>query len=854
MNSHEAKTVISQRSLGRRGTVTQAIRTRTWLVAVGVVLALAGPVDAVSAAPPVLAARFEAPTPAAGSTVTTRAVSMAFSYNRAPAQTRLLRCTLAGPTPSTKACSAPVRAGAGRSRSGVGYSGLADGAYTFTAVVRLKSGARVSISRRFSVNATPVVATQTLFPVHADYWQNSSGRYLNVEAVTTRGGVTGGSYSGPSLSASWRDAAGNVIGSGALSPFVDDATYVRHRTRFRLGSTGTGGMPASVRVTSSDGQSTTLAVTPWIGAPPPPHVAGYFQGLVSGYSDPRAQRDQLDALAAQWPDLVSVVNLPEKTTGYQRKAQAIVGVSAGPGQAPSAAEEAGAIVVTSRAFGHEGGNQLAVRLNNVFFPSQPLTVSVVGNLVAVNLATDDGGNPSSTASHVVAALNATPAFNAVATASTYRGNAGGGVPLPTPGYVALDDFLHGPDTVDGPFQQHLYRIGKVRDGSKVGVLVYCQESGREWVTPLVCTETAERLVRNYATDPQTQALLNDVEVFIVPSVNPDGALYSIYDASGHSTTMSPCAAGTDPANRDTLGVSVARNFATGSRFDGFAGASSTCGAATYSGPSEYSEPETRNLAWVMSTFPNIRFAANVSSGGSVTWAPGAYQEPGRTTLPNPSPGVAGYFRQTAQRIVTGVNADRGTTIDAGRVAPGVDVQGSEAGNSTDTAWYEHGIFAFDLGTGVPRPTSTTSDATVDPGVQPCFAGVGSGGEEGFCPADGSLANEGFHETMEFADGVYELLQAAFDYAHDVTAPAVGITVQRPQGSGTAVVTFDADDAADVYYTTDGSAPTLASTRWTPPVPGAARPPLVITQATTLRWIAADVKGNVAAAQSATITP
>ena len=46
----------------------------------------------------------------------------------------------------------------------------------------------------------------------------------------------------------------------------------------------------------------------------------------------------------------------------------------------------------------------------------------------------------------------------------------------------------------------MLRIGKQRDGSKVGVFFYCQEHGNEIATSGVCLETAERLVRNYGTD------------------------------------------------------------------------------------------------------------------------------------------------------------------------------------------------------------------------------------------------------------------------------------------------------------------------------------------------------------------
>ena len=51
----------------------------------------------------------------------------------------------------------------------------------------------------------------------------------------------------------------------------------------------------------------------------PPHVAGYQQGFFSRYQDPTENRDQLDALATQFPNLVTPVNLPNLTNGYQRK-------------------------------------------------------------------------------------------------------------------------------------------------------------------------------------------------------------------------------------------------------------------------------------------------------------------------------------------------------------------------------------------------------------------------------------------------------------------------------------------------------------------------------------------------------
>jgi hypothetical protein len=184
---------------------------------------------------------------------------------------------------------------------------------------------------------------------------------------------------------------------------------------------------------------------------------------------------------------------------------------------------------------------------------------------------------------------------------------------------------------------------------------------------------------------------------------------------------------------------------------------------------------------------------------------------------------------------------------------GIDVQGSEAGNFTDNAYYSHGVFAFDIGTGVPVYTSTSSSATISTGVQPCFAGVGTGGGQGACPANGALVGEGFEESVEFAGGAYALFRAALDYANDVTAPKVYVKSRPIAGTTAKGATFTADDATDVYYTTDGSAPTLASAVWASPAPGVPRQPLTISQTTTLRWIAVDAKGNVASARSQVIT-
>ena len=81
------------------------------------------------------------------------------------------------------------------------------------------------------------------------------------------------------------------------------------------------------------------------------------------------------------------------------------------------------------------------------------------------------------------------------------------------------------------------RIGKKRDGSRVGVFLYCQQHAREWATPLTCLETAEQLLRNYAIDPQTRKLVDNLDIFILPSSNPDGAHYSMHNFAQQRRNM-----------------------------------------------------------------------------------------------------------------------------------------------------------------------------------------------------------------------------------------------------------------------------------------------------------------------------
>jgi hypothetical protein len=654
-------------------------------------------------------------------------------------------------------------------------------------------------------------AADVLTPLRAEWFTSLPGdqRYLNVEVKASDTAATN------ILTAAWDSGPGTEIGSGGtgtLSRFTDDGQYMYHRFNAPVAIDAT---PSTVRITSSSGGSVTVAVTRWLGEPRHAPSPQYVSDFVDHYIDPTETYQRMAALAAQFPQLTTLIDLPYKTNGYRRPAQAQFGSAT-----------ANTFYVTSKAYGSEGGNDLSLALADPGTANAPLSVSVTGNAIAVSLATDAAGALTSTAAQVVAALNADPGAAGLLTASTYRGNTGAGV-VPAAPATRLTDNLHAPAGVSrAPFQMTALRVGRNRDGSRPGVFLYCQEHAREWVTPLVCVETAERLLRNYRNDPTTRKLVDNLDIFIVPSVNPDGSNYSLYDFNLQRKNMTNyCgAADSDPARRNSWGVDLNRNFSVGSQSDGYAGGSTNCRSEVFSGPSELSEPETRNEVWLTGRFPNIKFAMNTHSyGGYFMWPPGAYKAAGRETLPYADLGTDTYYWASSDHILSAVQAWRGTAIWPGRTGPVTDVLYSAAGNSADEHWYNRGIIGwdFEVGADLYNPQSGQFDGV---GFQPPFA-------------------EGHEEAMEFANGQVAILEVALAYTRDHEPPASELVV-RDQQDGSTAFSFTTSEPATVYYTLDGSRPTLSSPKLRAAGTREGPESITVTATTEVKWFSVDIAGNV----------
>src|SRR5688572_9293704 len=203
--------------------------------------------------------------------------------------------------------------------------------------------------------------------LRVDYFENYAGRFLSVEAKDRLGGSTptGATYTGPTLSLSWNTGPGTPIDSTPrtmsvnIDPDTTPDTYIEHRQLVRIGDAGSADppRPTRIRIGSSTGATREADVNVWLGGGLPP-MGNFLRDFTTRYMDPTEVYGKLGELAAEFPNLATLVDLPYETNGYQRRAQATMAGANPPGNTVPTAAQGGAVVLTSRMWGHEGGNDI----------------------------------------------------------------------------------------------------------------------------------------------------------------------------------------------------------------------------------------------------------------------------------------------------------------------------------------------------------------------------------------------------------------------------------------------------------------------------------------------------------------
>ncbi|MFG3052483.1 M14 family metallopeptidase [Kitasatospora sp. NPDC048239] len=175
---------------------------------------------------------------------------------------------------------------------------------------------------------------------------------------------------------------------------------------------------------------------------------------------------------------------------------------------------------------------------------------------------------------------------------------------------------------------HALRIGAESLAPKDDVVLIGGVHAREWGSCEILVHFAADLLEAYTSgtglayggtsfsSDQVQRILNELDVVVFPLVNPDGRHYSQTVDPMWRKNRNPANSGGDP---ERIGVDINRNYDF--LFDFTTAFAPAAGPRTsadpldevYEGPEPFSEPETRNVRWLLDEFPRTRWFVDVHS-------------------------------------------------------------------------------------------------------------------------------------------------------------------------------------------------------------------------------------------------
>ena len=177
---------------------------------------------------------------------------------------------------------------------------------------------------------------------------------------------------------------------------------------------------------------------------------------------------------------------------------------------------------------------------------------------------------------------------------------------------------------------HAVRIGEGSGLDRVGIYLLGGIHAREWGSPDILTNFAQVLAEAYRTRggislghqkfaaAQIQKLVKAKDIYVFPQANPDGRLHSMTVDPDWRKNRRPAPPGsTGPS---CVGVDLNRNYDFLWDFTRHfspeapvRNSTEPCDPEVYVGPRPFSEPETRNVAWLLDTRPNIRYFIDLHS-------------------------------------------------------------------------------------------------------------------------------------------------------------------------------------------------------------------------------------------------
>ena len=147
---------------------------------------------------------------------------------------------------------------------------------------------------------------------------------------------------------------------------------------------------------------------------------------------------------------------------------------------------------------------------------------------------------------------------------------------------------------------------------KPGILFVGNHHAREHISMEICLSLAQYLCE-HKHSPTIAHLLNSVDIFILPMLNPDGVVYDF------SQPSFACWRKNRRINQDrSIGVDLNRNYAY--MWDG-PGKANRMASENYSGPRPFSEPETQAMRSFLDAHKNVKIFISYHSYGNLILYP-----------------------------------------------------------------------------------------------------------------------------------------------------------------------------------------------------------------------------------------
>ncbi len=203
------------------------------------------------------------------------------------------------------------------------------------------------------------------------------------------------------------------------------------------------------------------------------------------------------------------------------------------------------------------------------------------------------------------------------------------------------------------------------------------QHAREWATPPVIAYIAQQFLENYATDCRIKQLVDQVEFYLVPIVNPDGYVYTWGpDRMWRKNRRPP------PGGSSCWGVDTNRNW--GYQWGGQGSSPDPC-TETYRGTAGFSEPETQAVRDYVMANPRFQVSMDFHSYSQLVMSPWAYT----STLPAAHP----TFNMLNLAMAEAIFSTYGKVYNPGPVYTTIY---PAAGGAVDWFYGSEGIYAFTI--------------------------------------------------------------------------------------------------------------------------------------------------------------